>query len=139
MRGSPEIYLVELYAFLCPRENAADPRLLGHCFVRPMNQALRFERLKEFNNIGKELGSGNREGLSQFVCDLINGMMRFQQLPNLQSDGIETEANPLLNIQQDGSVLRSGLPDTRPDHKVLGVTRIVHISPGQQTPVVPEK
>jgi len=78
MRGSPEIYLVELYGFLCPRENAAEPRLPGRCLVRPMNQALRFERLKEFNDIGKELGSGNGEGLSQFVRDLINGMMRFQ-------------------------------------------------------------
>src|SRR5207253_2826717 len=94
-----------------------------------MNQVLRFERLKEFNNIGKELGSGNREVLSQLVRDLINRVMRFQQLPNLQSGGIETEANPLLNIQQDGSVLGSSLPDARCDHKVLRVTRIVHISP----------
>jgi hypothetical protein len=43
-----------------------------------MNQALGFERLKEFNNIGKELGSGNREVLSQRVRDLINGMTLLQ-------------------------------------------------------------
>jgi len=48
--------------------------------VCPMNQALRFERLKEFNNIGKELGSGNREVLSQLVRYLINGMMCLQHL-----------------------------------------------------------
>ena len=91
--------LVELYAFLNPRENSGEPRLPAGRLVCPMNQAPRFERLQEFNNIGKELRSGNREVLSQIVRDLINGVMRFQQLPNLQSDRIETEANPLLNIQ----------------------------------------
>lgn len=69
---------MELCAFLCPRENPGEPRLLGHGVVRPMNQALGFERLKEFNNIGKELGSGNREVLSQRVRDLINGMTLLQ-------------------------------------------------------------
>src|SRR5216684_1031490 len=130
MRWSPEECLLDLYALLHPRENSGEPRLPGGRLVRSMNQTFRFERLKKFNNIGKELGSGNREVLSQIVRDLINRMMRFQQLPNLQSDGIETEANPLLNVQQDGSVLGSSLPDARCDHKVLRVTRIVHISPG---------
>ena len=91
--------LVDLSAFLNPRENSGEPRLPAGRLVCSMNQAFRFERLKEFNNIGKELGSGNREGLSQLVRDLINGMTRFQELPNLQSDRIETEANPLLDIQ----------------------------------------
>src|SRR5579863_491246 len=95
-----------------------------------MNQALRFERLKEFNNIGKELGSWNREILSHRVCDLIDGITLLQQLPNLQSDGIETETDPLLNIQQDGSVLRSSLPDARRNHDVFGSNgRILHSSP----------
>ena len=86
----------------------------------PTNQALRFERLKEFNNIGKKLGSGNAKVLSQLVRDLIDGITLFQQFPNLQSDGIETEANPLLDIQQDGSVLGSSFPDARCDHDVFG-------------------
>jgi len=69
---------VELYAFLCPWENSGEPRLPGHGVVRSMNQALGFERLKEFNNIGKELGSRNREVPSQRVRDLIDGMTLLQ-------------------------------------------------------------
>lgn len=56
-------------------------------------------RLKELHNIGKELRSGNREILSHRVCDLIDGITLLQQFPTLQSDVIETKANPLLNIQ----------------------------------------
>ena len=70
-----------LRVLFCPRENPGQPRSRSHRVAGPMNQALRFERLKEFNHIGKKLGSGNREVLSQIVCDLINGVMRFQAVP----------------------------------------------------------
>jgi hypothetical protein len=61
-----------------------------------MNQVLRLKGVKEFDHIGEESGPGNWEVLGHLVGDLINGMTLLQQLPNLQSDGIETEANPLL-------------------------------------------
>jgi hypothetical protein len=104
--------------------------------ARPTNQAIRFERLQEFNNIGKELGSGNREGLSQIVRDLINRVMRFHELPNLQSNGIETKANSLLNIQQYSSILRSSFSDTRCDHDVFGGNRTFHCCSPHSTLVV---
>ncbi len=111
-----------------PRENSGEPRWSAGRLVCPTNQVLRFERLKEFNNIGKELGPGNREVLNQGVRDLINRVMRLQELPNLQSDRIETETNPLLNIQQHCSVLGGGFPDARCDHDIFGSNQIFHSS-----------
>ena len=66
--------------------------------ARPMNQTLSFERLKEFKNIGKELGTGYREILSKRVRDLVDGLAILQHLPDSQSDRIEAEANSLLNV-----------------------------------------
>jgi len=99
MRESPEVCSSGVVRVPLPTGKLGGATIAWHLAACPMNQALRLERVKEFNNIGKELGSGNGEVLSQLVRDLINRMMRFQQLPNLQSDGIETEADPLLNIQ----------------------------------------
>lgn len=69
--------LLQVYSFLCPRKNAAKPRLPRGRLACSANQVLRFEGLKEFDNIGKELGSGNGEVVSQIVRDLVNGMMGF--------------------------------------------------------------
>src|SRR6266403_6059866 len=76
-----------------------------------------------------DLGSGTLEVLTQHVRDLIDGIMLLQQLPNLQSDGIETEANPLLDIQQHGSVLGSSFSHAGCDHDVFGSNRVFHSSP----------
>jgi hypothetical protein len=60
----------------------------------PLNQALRFQRLKEFNNIGKKLGSGNGEILSQRVCDLIDRVTLLQQFPIFNPTGLRLKQIP---------------------------------------------
>ena len=79
---------------------------------------LGFQCLNEFGCVRKELGPWHREFLSQGVRDLIQGTPILQQLPNSEAHWVETETNPLFNVQQDRSVFRSGFPDAGCDRGV---------------------
>jgi hypothetical protein len=122
------LLLVGCRVFLLGWKYLGEPGLPRRSIAGPMNQTLRFERLKEFKKIGKELRTGNREILSECVRDLVDGLAILQHLPDSQSDRIEAEANSLLNVQQNGSILRRSLSDAGWDHHFLERNPIFHES-----------
>lgn len=92
-----------------------------------MNQMPSFECLNEFGCVCEKLRSGYGEFLSQGIRNLIEGTPFLQQLPDSESDWVETEADALFNIQKHCSIFRSSLANSWRDGEVGDRCKIAHI------------
>jgi hypothetical protein len=88
---------------------------------------LGFQSLNEFARVGKDLRSGYGEFLSQSVRNLIEGTPLLQQLPDSESDWVETETNALFDIKEHRSIFRSSLPDPWCDREVCDGCWLAHV------------
>src|SRR5258708_37410089 len=78
-------------------------------------QVLRFQLTDELADVRHQFQPGCVEFFLQGVGHLIEGELFLQHSPDLQSNGIETETNPLLDLQQDRSIVTRCFPASRRD------------------------
>jgi len=88
---------------------------------------LTFESLNEFACVGKKLRTGYGEFLTQGIRNLIEGTPLLQQLPDSESDRVETETDTLLNIQEHSPVFGSSLPDPWCDREIRDRCWLAHV------------
>jgi hypothetical protein len=89
---------------------------------------LGFQRFNEFVCLGKELRAGYGEFLSQSVRNLIDGTAILQELPDSESDWVETETDTLFNIQEHRPIFGGSLPDAWCDREVCDRCWLAHVA-----------
>src|SRR5437660_12783695 len=112
--------LLEHLAISSPRRDSREPAVFPWRRFLAAKQALGLQLPQKVRNVGNQLGSRHVKLALKSVRDLHHGMMLLQHCPDSESHRIETEANPLLEVEQDGAIFGRSLPHPCCDRDVFG-------------------